>query len=87
MLYMLEQIVKIINDGYGIISAKKRVCGGVNNYKSKAVMAHPQYLHILNTYLKDRRYALSFVKFENQLRQKAPVKGLKHKQELHEEVS
>ena len=82
MLYMLEKIVAIINDGYGIIYAKKMVCGGMCNYKTRAVMAHPQYLHILNTYLKDRRYALSFVKFENQLRQKAPRKGLEHKQEL-----
>lgn len=75
-LVLLDKMNKIINDGYSIVYARKIVCGGPNCRKTRAVMKHDLYLHILNKYLEDRKYWLRFKKVEGQLKQKkAPLTG------------
>jgi hypothetical protein len=54
VIYLIEQMTKIINDGYSIIYARKIICGGNKSIKTQAVMKHPLYLHVLNQYMKDR---------------------------------
>lgn len=60
VIQALREICNLLNEGYSINVAKKRVCGGVQNKWAKQVSQHPLYLHILNDYMITRNYNRSF---------------------------
>lgn len=46
----IKNIAKLIDEGWSIAVAKKKVIGSDNAYKGKKVMSHPLYIDLLNHY-------------------------------------
>lgn len=45
-----QKIARLIDEGWGIAIARKKVAGTDNSVKSRQIMAHPLYLDLLNHY-------------------------------------
>lgn len=69
-IQLIEQIAIFVNEGDSIILARKKVCGNQNSMKTRAVLKHPLYLHVLNAYMDDRKLNRSFYSLGDKIKQK-----------------
>lgn len=76
----IEQIAMLINQGYGIVLARKKVTGGMNNRLTRAMFKHDLYVYVLNDYMKNRGYHARFFKTKLGLVQRLTRKASNEKQ-------
>lgn len=74
VLIAMQKIVAIMNDGYSILYARKKVCGGQNTRICRAVVLSDLYLSVLNKYMKEKTNS-HFVRINGRLVCKKNPKG------------
>lgn len=68
MLNVIKHLVDLLEEGKGIVLARKIACGGLNNKKSKALSKHDLYVYVLNQYMIRRDYRNRYKKEDGKLR-------------------
>ena len=60
ILEAINEISKLMEEGYSIQLATKKVAKSAGNILSRKIRRHPLYLHLLNHYLKSRGYHIRY---------------------------
>ena len=64
-LEAIRKIISMVDDGWSIVYARKKVCGSDTGDLARAVLAHDLYLDVLNEYMQKHPGKQKFSRAEN----------------------